>query len=183
MHKLEGEVQERFNCSLSKSDVSTCRDRGFESHPHRMSNDLVLVSGAIVFREGRGKRRWFIVKQTGDEDEKWEIPKVPVRKTESSPRAAIRMMAEKGGMDAKVLEEAGRAGGSTTINGRTVPQRHLYYLMMRIAAGEVLGFENYKWLEYAKAVRKLSSKRERLMIRRARQELKKWQREQKNKEQ
>lgn len=147
-----------------------------------MDKNLVLVSGAIVFKEGRGKRRWFIVKQTGDEDEEWEIPKVPVRKTESSPRAAIRIMGEKGGMDAKVLEEAGRAGGSTTINGKTVPQRHLYYLMMQTAAGEVLGFEDYKWLEYAKAVRKLSSKRERLMIRQARQELGKWQKEHKNKE-
>ena len=184
VHRLEGEVQEWFNCSLSKSDVSIYRDRGFESHPHRMINkNLVLVSGAIVFKEGRGKRRWFVVKQTGDEDEKWEIPKVPVRKTESSSRAAIRIMGEKGGMDAKILEEAGRAGGSTTINGEIVPQRHLYYLMMQVAAGEVLGFEDYKWLEYAKAVRKLSSKRERLMIRQARQELRKWQREQKNKEQ
>lgn len=148
-----------------------------------MNKNLVLVSGAIVFKEGRGKKRWFVVKQTGDDEERWEIPKVPVRKTESSPRAAIRIMGEKGGMDAKILEEAGRAGGSTTINGKTVPQRHLYYLMMQTAAGEVLGFEDYQWLEYAKAVRKISSKRERLMIRQARQELRKWQREQKNKEQ
>ncbi len=123
-----------------------------------------------------------MVKQMEGEDGKWEIPKVPVRRTESSPRAAIRMMAEKGGMDAKVLEEAGRAGGSTTINGKTVPQRHLYYLMIQTAAGEVLGFKDYKWLEYAKAIRKLSSKREKMMMRQARRELRKWEREQKSKE-
>ncbi|MGB6839059.1 MAG: hypothetical protein WBD86_01415 [Microgenomates group bacterium] len=146
-----------------------------------IDKNLVLISGAIVFKETRGKRRWFLAKQV--ENGEWEIPKILARKTESSARAAIRLMAEKGSMDAKVLEEAGRAGGSGIINGKAVPQRYLYYLMALQGMGEILGFEEYAWLEYAKAVRKLSSKRERLMIKNAREELKKWQRKEENKEQ
>lgn len=134
---------------------------------------LVLVSGAIVFKQGRGKSRWLITKQT--EELGWEIPKVVVRKGESSVRAALRMMGEKGSMTTKVLEEAGRAGGVTTINGKTLPQRYLYYLMiLKAPPGEAIGFSAHKWLEYAKAVRKLSSKREKTMLRQARKEYRTW---------
>jgi len=142
-----------------------------------MDTNLVLVSGAVVFKEGRGKRRWFIVMQ-GEEDG-WEIPKVFVRKGESSVRAAIRMMGEQGGMTTQVLEEAGRAGGVTTVNEKILPQRHLYYLMVLLpGVNEAIGFDKSQWLEYAKAVRALSSKRERAMLRQARKELRKWKKRQ-----
>jgi ADP-ribose pyrophosphatase YjhB (NUDIX family) len=134
---------------------------------------LVLVSGAILFKKGRGKSRWFITKQS--EEDGWEIPKVVVRKGESSVRAALRMMGEKGGLTTQILEEAGRAGGVATINGKTLPQRYLYYLMvLKAPPGEAIGFAEHKWLEYAKAVRKLSSKREQMMLRQARKEYRIW---------
>jgi ADP-ribose pyrophosphatase YjhB (NUDIX family) len=145
-----------------------------------MNKNLVLVSGAVVFRPTRGKSKWFIVKQT--DNESWEIPKVMVRKGESSVRAALRMIGEKGSMSTKVLEEVGRAGGATTINGKTFPQRHLYYLMLLISASkEPIGFSNHLWLEYAKAVRKLTSKRERAMLKQARKAYRTWKKEEKNK--
>lgn len=138
-----------------------------------MDKNLVLVSGAVLFKEVRGNRHWFVVRDA-DEDI-WEIPKVFARKGESSVRAALRMMGEQGGMTTKVLEEAGRSGGVTTINGKTLPQRHLYYLMILLSGTqEPIGFDDYQWLEYAKAVRKLSSKRERAMLKQASVELRKW---------
>jgi|SRR3989344_8740489 len=144
------------------------------------NKSLILVSGSVVFKDSGKNRRWFVVKQGGDG--KWEIPKVIVRKTESSVRASLRMMGEQGGMRAKVLEEAGRAGGVTTTNGRTIPQRYLYYLMAHKAdSGESIGFEESAWLDYSKAVRKISSKRERLMLRQARKELKAWEKRRKKK--
>jgi ADP-ribose pyrophosphatase YjhB (NUDIX family) len=140
------------------------------------NKNLVLISGACLFKETRGKRRWFIVKQT-DEDG-WEVPKVLVRKGESSVRAALRMIGEKGGITARVLEEAGRAGGVTTTNGKTLPQRHIYYLMLtKLAADETIGFPEFAWLEYAKATRKLNSKREKQMLKAANEVLKKWKKE------
>lgn len=133
----------------------------------------VLVSGAVLFKEQRGKLSWFIVKLP--DEEAWEFPKVLVRRGESSVRAALRMMGEKGGMTTKVLEEAGRAGGVTTVNDRTLPQRYLYYLMvMKTGTSEPVGFPKYAWFDYAKAARKLSSKREKQMLKSARSELKKW---------
>jgi len=135
--------------------------------------NIVLVSGAILFRKGKGKSRWLVAKQSDEEG--WEFPKVVVRKGESSVRAALRMMGEKGGMTTQILEEAGRAGGVATVNGRILPQRHLYYLMvLKAPPGEAIGFAEHQWLEYAKAVRKLSSKREQMMLRQARKEYRVW---------
>lgn len=160
-----------------------------------MNKELVLISGAIVYRATKGKKRWFLAKQS--EEGEWEIPKIIVRKAESSARGAMRLMIEQGGMDTQVLEEAGRAGGSATINGKVVPQRHLYYMMLLREREEgereegereekeevVIGFEESGWFEYAKAVRKLRSKRERLMLKQGRKELRKWEKAEKNKEQ
>ncbi len=163
-----------------------------------MNKELVLISGAIVYRAIKGKKRWFLAKQSG-EDGDWEIPKIIVRKAESSARGAMRLMLEQMGMDTQVLEEAGRAGGSATINGKVVPQRHLYYIMLfkEREEGEegeekqkkeeieevVIGFDDHGWFEYAQAVRKLRSKRERLMLKQGRKELRKWEKAEKNKEQ
>ena len=86
-----------------------------------MSSDsnLVLVSCAIVVKEERRKLKWFLVRQSADGD--WEIPKVVVKKVESSVRAALRIMGEQGGMSVKVLEEVGRTGGVVTMNGKVLP--------------------------------------------------------------
>src|SRR3990172_3157361 len=130
-----------------------------------MRKDTVLMSVAVVYKRGGGVR-WFVVQQGQDSD--WELPKTSVRKAESSVRASIRAMAEMGGMKAKVLEEAGRSGGSAVVNNKSVPVRHLYYLMVRKDGGEVLGYANHAWLEYAKAVKKLSTKRDRTMLKQAR---------------
>lgn len=164
-----------------------------------MNRDLVLISGAIVYRATKGKKRWFLAKQSG-KDGDWEIPKMIARKAESTARAAMRLMLEQMDMDTQVLEEAGRAGGSSTINGKVVSQRHLYYIMLfkekeEEEEGEeekgkkeereeiVIGFDDHGWFEYAQAVRLLRSKRERLMIKQGRKELRKWEKAEKNKEQ
>jgi hypothetical protein len=142
-----------------------------------MEKNLVLVSGAIVFKEYRRKIKWFLVRHGEDGD--WEIPKVVVRKVESSVRAILRMMGEQGGMSIKVLEEAGRAGGSTSINDKVLPQRYIYYLAVLLSSeGEPVGFEKGDWLKYADAVRRLPAKRERMMIKQARKEFRKWKKEQ-----
>jgi ADP-ribose pyrophosphatase YjhB (NUDIX family) len=138
-----------------------------------MNQNQVLISGAVVARIENKKVKWFLIKQgkTGE----WEVPKVIVRKGESSVRAAIRTMGEKGGMSARVLEEAGRAGGATTVGDKTVPQRHIYYLMLfRQSAGEAIGFEESDWFDYGVAVRKLSSKRERSILKQAKKTLEQW---------
>ncbi len=164
-----------------------------------MNKELVLISGAIVYRATKGKKRWFLAKQSEENDE-WEIPKIIARKAESTARAGMRLMIEQAGIDTQVLEEAGRAGGSATINGKVVPQRYLYYIMLLKEEEEeeegkkkekeekeekeeiVIGFKELGWFEYAQAVRKLRSKRERLMIKQAREELRRWEKREKNKE-
>lgn len=146
-----------------------------------MDKNLVLVSVSILFREQQGKTSWFLVKHSDSNE--WELPKVIVRKGESSVRAALRIMGEKGGMTTKVLEEAGRAGGAvTTSDNKTTSQRYLYYLMiLKNGSKETIGFGEYLWLEYTKAFKKLSSKREKTMLKSAKETLKKWKKEKKGK--
>ena len=138
-----------------------------------MNKNMVLISVACIFKNSRGKQFWLVAKPKEDAD--WELPRVAVRKAESSARASIRMAGEQLGVTAKVLEEAGRAGGAALVNNKTVPQRHLYYLLIHEGeSGEPLMFNKIAWLEYAKAVRKLTQKRDRQMLKAAREELKVW---------
>lgn len=134
-----------------------------------MKNNQLTISGAIVYKDYGGKRRFLVVKQGGDD--KWEIPKVNVRRGESSVRASIRMTGEMAGMNARVLEEAGRASGATLVNGKSVPVKYYYYLLVQKAAGEMLGFVDFQWLEYGKAINKLELKREKDMLKSAREVL------------
>jgi len=136
-------------------------------------NQQISMGGAIVFRGNGGKRQFLLVKTKEGGD--WEIPKVAVRKGESSVRAAIRLMGEQGGMTARVLEEAGRFAGTVILNGKSIPQKYYYYLMLQKGgSNELIGFSKYKWLEYAEAVKKISLKREKDMFRLAREVLKLW---------
>lgn len=138
-----------------------------------INKNLVLVSGAVLYKEQRGKIKWFLTKQV--KEDSWEIAKVVVRKGESSVRAALRMMGEKGGMTTRVLEEAGRAGGTITHNNKTFPQRHIYYLMMfKFGEDEAVGFSDFVWLEYPLAVKKISTKRERVILKQGYKVLKEW---------
>ena len=144
-----------------------------------VKNNLITVSGAVVFKDYRGKRLFLVVKQKPDGE--WEIPKVTVRKGESSVRASIRLTGEQAGMNARVLEEAGRFTGSSTINGKVIPQKYYYYLLMQKSGGEAIGFQEYKWMEYPNAYKALSLKREKSMLRSARDVLKTWEKNRRKK--
>ena len=135
-----------------------------------MKQKLILVGSAVAFKKVKGKTVWFIVRQK--EDSPWELPRTNARRGESSVRASIRMMGEQGGMTAKVLEEVGRGGGAVMIGGKTIPQRQIYYLVLIKEGNEILGFVDTDWLEYAKAVRKLESKKDIAMLKAAKDLLK-----------
>ena len=109
------------------------------------------------------------------EDAEWEIPKVIVRKGESSVRAVIRLTGEQGGMTARVLEEAGRTMGTTILNNKSIPQKYYYYVMLQKGGpSELIGFAEFKWLEHTEAVKKVPLKREKDMLRLSREVIKQW---------
>jgi 8-oxo-dGTP pyrophosphatase MutT (NUDIX family) len=137
------------------------------------NNQQISIGGAVVFRDNRGKRQYLLVKNKEDSD--WEIPKVTVRKGESSVRSVIRLMSEQGGMTIRVLEEAGRTLGTTVINGKPVSQKYYYYLMLQKGGvAELIGFFQYKWMELPDAVKKVVLKREKDMFKSAKEVLKEW---------
>lgn len=131
----------------------------------------VLISGALVFKKAKnGRTYWFLTKQGEDPD--WQVPKVTVRKVESSVRGAMRLMGESGGMNIQVLEEAGRFGGTTTVNGQVLPKSTIYYLAKYLGASEVLGFEEAAWFEYPNALKNLRTKSEKEMLKSSKKLLK-----------
>jgi len=136
-------------------------------------NQQISISGAIVFRDNRGKRQFLLVKIKDGGD--WEVPKVTVRRGESSVRAAIRLTGEQGGISARILEEAGRFVGNTVVNGNATSQKFYYYLMLQKGgSSEMIGFHEFKWMEPADVMKKLVSKKEKEMFKSAREVLKEW---------
>jgi hypothetical protein len=137
------------------------------------NNKTVLVAGAVIFRDYQGKIQWLLVKETQDDD--WEIAKTIVRKGESSVRGALRLLGQKGGMSARVLEEAGRSGGVSTVNGKTVPRRFIYYVMLtKSQAMEAIGFADVTWIDYKEALKKLPTKKEQAILKESYEYYKKW---------
>ncbi len=145
------------------------------------NNQQVLIGGAILYRDGKkGKRQFLVVKTKEGND--WEVPKVTVRKGESSVRAVIRMAGEQAGITARVLEEAGRLSGTVVLNNKAVSQKHFYYLMMqRSANGEIIGFTDYQWLEYPQTLKKLTLKKEKEIFKNTKAVLKEWEKTKKHK--
>jgi ADP-ribose pyrophosphatase YjhB (NUDIX family) len=136
----------------------------------------ILISVACLYKESKGKKYWLLVKSS--DDSPWELPKATVRKGESSVRAILRVMGELAGMSVKVLEEVGRGSATISVNNRPVPQKFLYYLLVfKASAGETLGFDQVNWLEYAKVVREVASKKEASQLREARKVVAKWEKE------
>jgi hypothetical protein len=137
------------------------------------TNQQILIGGAVVFRDYYRKRQFLLVKTEKDGD--WEIPKITVRKGESSVRAVLRLTGEQGGMSARVLEEAGRGSGTAIINGKPIPQKYYYYLMLQKGGQtEMIGFSEFKWMEYGDAVKKVALKKEKEVLRSAREVLRLW---------
>lgn len=135
-------------------------------------DNTLLTSGGVIFKDYRGKRKFLLVKQK--EDGGWEFPKVTVRRGESSVRAVIRMTGEQAGMNVRVLEEAGRFSGMAVVNDKSIPQKLLYYLMLQKSGGEIMGFEKFEWLEYDKALKDLTTKKEKAVLKNAKAVLKEW---------
>lgn len=137
-----------------------------------MKNNQISTSAAIVFKDQGKKKLFLIVKQA--EDANWELAKVTVRKGESSVRAAIRMTTEQAGMNARVLDETHRVNTTTILNGKSIPQRIYYYLMVLRAVSEVYGFAEHKWVELAKAKSMIDLKREKDALEACKEPLKVW---------
>jgi len=139
-------------------------------------NNNISIGGAVVYKEGRSKRYYWIV---ADKDGNWEIPKVTVRRGESSVRAVIRMTSEIVGMNAKILEEVGRHSAVVLVNGKATPQKIYYYLLFLKAVEEIMGFEKYQWMDFKKATKALELKREKDALKNAEELIKKWEKEKK----
>ncbi len=133
----------------------------------------MLVAGAAVFRKAKnGRVTWFLVKDS--QTKRWELPKALVRKGESSVRTILRVMGEQGGMNCKIIEEAGRIEDETEVNGKKTPRRIIYYLVLEKSAGEVLGYEEYTWADFSSALKKLGWGKEKTILKNAKKELEIW---------
>lgn len=130
-----------------------------------MAEAIHLVAASLVYK-GKDDLFWFLVREKEDSD--WEVPKTNAKHGESSVRASIRSLGEQAGMRVKVLEEVGRHGGAAKVNNKIVTQRTIYYLIAHKDGEEILGFVESDWVEHSQALRKVSSKLDREMLKDAR---------------
>lgn len=85
------------------------------------------------------------------------------------------MISEQGGISARILEEAGRTSGNVVVNGKSIPQKTYYYLMVQRAGGqELIGFNEFKWAEFGDATKKVALKKEKDILKEAKDVLKEW---------
>lgn len=142
------------------------------------NNNEMMIGGAIVFKEGKGKKL-FLLSKNNDGD--WEILKTTVRRGESSVRAVIRYTSEQGNMNARVLDEVGRSTGSATINSRLISQKYIYYLLYYKAGAEVMGLGEVGWFDKDQSIKKITLKREKDMLKTANTMIKGWEKAKKKK--
>ena len=142
------------------------------------NNNEVLVGGAVVVKEGKAKKLFLLSKNN---EGSWEILETTVRRGESSVRSVIRYTSEQGNMNARVLDEIGRASGTATINSRTVTQKFIYYLMYFKAGAEVMGLGEVSWFDKEQSMKKLTLKREKDILKEANSMIKEWEKTHKKK--
>ncbi len=130
-----------------------------------MPEQIHLVAASALYKKAGDDVEWFLINEGTDG---WQVPKSIARSGESSVRAAIRSMGEQGGMRVKVLEEVGRHGGAAKVGSRILTQRVIYYLMIHKDGNEVLGFAETGWFDHTSALRKVTNKRDREMLKDAR---------------
>ncbi|MDO8341398.1 MAG: hypothetical protein Q7T59_05485 [Candidatus Woesebacteria bacterium] len=137
----------------------------------KIINNEILIGGAVIFREGRGKKYFLLSKNA---EGNWEILKTTVRRGESSVRSVIRYTSEQGNMATRVLDEVGRAVGAGTVNNRSITFKYIYYLMLFKAGAEITGMGEISWFDKDQAIKKLTLKREKDMIKTANTMIKEW---------
>ena len=142
------------------------------------NNGEMLVGGAVVFKEGRNKNLFLLVKNSeGD----FEILKSIVRRGESSVRSVIRYTSEQGSMNTRVLDEVGRNTGAGIVNNKSVTYKYIYYLLLYKAGAEIMGIGDTSWFDYQTASRKLKLKKEKDILKIASSMVKEWQKKRKKK--
>lgn len=142
------------------------------------NNSEILVGGASIFKEEKGKVNFLLFKNT---DGDWEIPRTTVRRGESSVRAVIRYTTEQGNMNTRVLDEVGRISNSGSVNGRSVNYKYIYYLMFFKAGAEIVGMGEIAWYEYSKALKLLKLKKEQNILTESNNMAKEWLKKRKKK--
>ena len=143
------------------------------------NKNQILIGAGVIYKEVSGGRRYLLVRN--EDEDKWEFPKIVVRRGESSVRAVIRMLGEAAGIGAKVLEEVSRVNSIVVVNGKSMPQRLFYYLLIQRSAGEIIGFDKFEWLDRSKAGSRLFLKREKDVLKESEKMIKAWEKEEKRK--
>ena len=142
------------------------------------NNGEILVGGAVVFKEGKGKNHFLLSKNNEGE---WEILKSTVRRGESSVRSVIRFTSEQGNMNTRVLDEVGRTTGVGIIGNKSVTFKYIYYLLFYKAGAEIMGIGDYSWFDYPTAVKKIKLKKDKDMLKIANGMVKEWEKKRKKK--
>ena len=112
-----------------------------------------------------------------NEEEKWSLPKIDVRRGQSSVMALLRFVRETLEIQVLVLEEAGRITLSRGSNGNE-SEKLLFYLLQQ-QEREPRTPRDGKWLSCSVAKKRLALLREQKMLQQASDVLRVWRKKKK----
>jgi 8-oxo-dGTP diphosphatase len=84
-------------------------------------------AGGLVFKRSGDTVKWLVIRPRGTE--RWQFPKGGIDKGETGKEAALREVAEEGGVKARIVQKLGNETYFYYLEGKRIFQHVAFYLM------------------------------------------------------
>lgn len=138
-----------------------------EKQKKEITSTLVreFSAGGVVYKKSINFITWLIIKPAGTD--RWQLPKGRIENQESSQVAALREVAEEGGIQAKVVDKIGNQKYFFMADGKKIFKTVTFYLMeylSKASQSHDWEVEKAEFLPFAEAISKLSFKGDRVIL-------------------
>jgi 8-oxo-dGTP diphosphatase len=134
--------------------------------------ERAFSAGGVVFKK-KDSQIGFLLINPKDTD-RWQFPKGLIDKGENSQEAAIREVAEEGGVEARIIEKLDDIKLFYFWEGKRIFKIVTYYLMEYLrdtGNGHDEEIEKVKFLSYEDALKKLTFKNDKDLLKKAKEKL------------
>ena len=127
-------------------------------------------AGGVVFKRVAKEFQWLLIKPSGTD--RWQLPKGKVDKGETSKEAAVREVAEEGGVNVRPVAKIGTSQYFFVFKGQKIFKTVIYFLM-EYAGDKKEGHDHEVdetvFVDFAEALEKLTFKDDKKMLKKGRE--------------
>ena len=127
-------------------------------------------AGGVVFKRVAKGFQWLLIKPAGTE--RWQLPKGKVDEGETSKEAAVREVAEEGGVNVRPVAKIGTSQYFFVFKGQKIFKTVIYFLM-EYAGDKKEGHDHEVdetvFVDFAEALEKLTFKDDKEMLKKGRE--------------